>query len=85
MKNSEVISKFFEGKTGNTANLFSDGNTLINYQTVIAKRIPNETNIYLNKDRYSSTTSKIQNMIRNLAGVNCQIEEITEEQINKIA
>jgi hypothetical protein len=85
MKNIEVINAFFKGEKGKAGNLFSDGKTLINYSTIIAKRIPEQNNIYLNSNKYSPTTSKIQNMIRRSANYDQKIEEITEQEINKIA
>lgn len=63
MKNIEVIQNFINGETkSKTAHLYIEGENLVNYSTVIARRI-NGT-IYLNATKYSQTTSTIQNMIR---------------------
>ena len=79
MKNQEVISLFVVGAIkGKTKNLKIEGNKLVNYNTVIAVRKPNH--VLLNSDKYSSTTSKIQNMIRNIAPV---VVEISEQDIKK--
>jgi hypothetical protein len=82
MKNDQLIKNFVEGATigkSTTGNLFISGNNLVNYSTVIATR--KENKIYLNKDHYSQTTSKIQNKIRSVVN----IIEITEQQIKNIA
>lgn len=68
----------YEGRT-----LISDGETLINYSTVIAKHINNK--LYLNKNKYSRTTSKIQSQLHYMADrmgftiVECG--EITEKEV----
>lgn len=82
MKNDQLIKNFVQGATigkSTTGNLYIAGNNLINYSTVIATR--KENKIYLNKNHYSQTTSKIQNMIRR--SVNAI--EITESEIRNIA
>ena len=80
MNNQEVLKSFLQGyeaKTptrniqngyysyykGNT--LTTDGTTLINYQEVIAYKEGNK--LYLNKGKYSVTTSKIQSQLKGLA------------------
>lgn len=61
---------------------------LINYSTGIALRVPVENDlwkIYLNKKKYSVTTSKIQNMIRQIAkSGQVEIEEIDDVNFNKM-
>ena len=79
MSNEKVINLFLDRKQGKTAKrnivfgcyvcegrtLQTIDNILYNYNTKIAKL---ENNIvYLNIDKYSRTTTKIQNMIRYLA------------------
>lgn len=79
MNNQEVLKSFLQGckaKTptrdiqngyytykGNT--LTTDGTTLINYQETIAYKEGNK--LYLNKGKYSVTTSKIQSQLKRLA------------------
>ena len=68
----------YEGRT-----LTSDGETLINYSTIIAKHIGNK--LYLNKNKYSRTTLKIQSQLHYMADrmgftiVECG--EITEKEV----
>lgn len=77
MKNKELITNFIKGATsGHTplrdiingyytfkgTTLSIDGDNLINYSTIIAIRDGNT--IKLNTTKYSSTTSKIQSMIK---------------------
>ena len=61
MKNSDVINLFLNRKIGNTKNLRSFGNNLVNYRTTIAYF--NNNTLMINNRKYSSTTSKIQNML----------------------
>lgn len=79
MTNENVIKLFLQGEKAQTnkrkinggyycyegRTLTSNGDILINYSTVIAKKVYN--NIYLNINKYSRTTSTIQNKIRQLA------------------
>ena len=76
---SEVIEKFMRGATeGKSANMHIDGNNLYSYYTVIAKRKSPYT-ILLNPKKYSSTTSKQQNMIIEMAVDNgIKIEKLIE-------
>lgn len=82
MTNIELIKKFDKGATqgGSGGRLYGDynlrieGNNLVNYSTIIAKRLING-GVILNKHKYSRTTSKIQNYIRNYCNV---IEEVEE-------
>ena len=79
MTNEKVIRLFLSGKQGKTPNrkivygcyiaegrtLQTASNILFNYNTKIAKL---EGNIlYLNRDKYSITTTKIQNKISYIA------------------
>lgn len=68
MKNVDLIRKFGNGATsGKCGNLKINGNNLINYSTIIAKRV--ENGIMLNNRKYSRTTSVIQNTIRSECNV----------------
>jgi hypothetical protein len=81
MTNQQIINNFISGDTkGKVNNIRIEGEKLINYNTIIAVRRKN--NIILNKDKYSVTTSKIQNIIRKSA---YNITEITEQEIKNIA
>jgi hypothetical protein len=97
MNNETVINAFLQKKKGQTAKrqinggyycyegrtLTSDGETLINYSTIIAKHIGDK--LYLNKNKYSRTTSKIQSQLHYIADrmgftiVECG--EITEKEV----
>lgn len=79
MTNIEVIKKFLNKKAGhtplrNTLNgyqemtLKTNGLELINYSTRIAYHQDNK--LYININKYSRTTSKIQSQLRNLAELN---------------
>lgn len=76
MTNENVINAFLNGEKAQTpkrlsqngikeCTLTSNGETLVNYSTVIAKNVQNR--IYLNIKKYSSTTSHIQSLIKRLA------------------
>lgn len=68
MKNVDLIKRFRNGATsGRCGNLEIDGDNLINYSTVIAKRVGD--GIILNNRKYSRTTSVIQNTIKNECNV----------------
>lgn len=97
MRNEEVIEKFlnkekaqtprriitgavycYEGRT-----LVSTGIELINYNTIIAKH--KNGNLYINKQKYSSTTSKIQSKLAYLArNMDVDVVEITEKEIYEL-
>ena len=64
MRNITVIENFIRGLEGKSSNgnLRTNGNELVNYSTVIARH--NGNVIYVNKERYSKTTSTIQNMLK---------------------
>ena len=64
MKNIDVIKKFIGGEVkGETTNLYIQGDNLINYSTIIAKRTSNGQ-FLLNTTKYSRSTSVIQNALK---------------------
>lgn len=80
MNNKELITNFIQGATqGHTpirdiqngyytykgSTLSIDGDYLVNYKTIIAIRLGDT--ILLNEKKYSSTTSKIQSLIKRIA------------------
>lgn len=76
MTNGEVIDKFLQHREGHTPTrnitngyqgntLTTDGQALINYKTTIAYFKGGK--LYLNKTKYSTTTSKIQTQLENKA------------------
>lgn len=82
MRNLDLIKSFNRGaKKGHSGgrdidtkkyNLRIEGDNLVNYSTIIAKRGLNGA-IVLNKKKYSRTTSKIQSYIRTYCNV---VEEV---------
>jgi hypothetical protein len=77
-KNTDVIDMFINdtfpkdkkttwGTQHLKINKENNGWSLVNYATVIVYRPNDEDKVYLNKKKYSITTSKIQNQIRNVA------------------
>ena len=79
MTNIQVIKNFLNKKAGHTPlrttlngyeemTLKSNGLELINYSTRIAYHQDNK--LYININKYSRTTSKIQSQLRNLAELN---------------
>lgn len=99
MNNLEVINEFLnrrEGKTNlrNILNdyyyykgrtLISNGNTLINYSTPIAY-FDKHNILHINKEKYSTTTSKIQTQLRNSVKSNDNLIacEVTEDEIKEL-
>ena len=85
MTNIEIVKSFAQGATtGHTSKSPYYGNIyvasiindiLFSYRTPIAKRT-NE-GIILNKRKYSSTTSKLQNYIRSYTNVIDEVDEIS--------
>lgn len=79
MNNEKVIQAFLNGESARTGlrdicngvyiykgrTLTTDGDVLINYSTKIAYKEGNK--LYLNINKYSQTTSKIQSKIKMLA------------------
>ena len=94
MINSDVIKNFINHKEGKTPlrniideyrvykgrTLASDGKSLYNYNTLIAYHSDNGK-LYINKEKYSRTTSKIQWQIRCNAK---HYTEVSEREINTI-
>lgn len=73
MTKTELIQKFINGaEKGKGSNLYIRGNHLINYNTVIASR--DGEKIILNAKKYSSTTSRNQNIVRKLTPKDLLIE-----------
>lgn len=61
MKNIDVIRAFVErNKPCKTKNLSFDGTRLVNYYTTLAEYDPETRTFYLNRTKYSTSTSKIQ-------------------------
>lgn len=96
-KNSDVVETFcldykpdLRVRTQNVNLLeVEDGYVLINYATPIAVRKskrPEGWTIYLNTDKYSSTTSTIQNKIRaTCENGEVELEEVSEKEIKNLA
>ena len=94
MINLDVIKNFINHKEGKTPlrniideyrtyrgrTLASDGKSLYNYNTLIAYHSDNGK-LYINKEKYSATTSKIQTQIRRNAK---HYIEVSEREINTI-
>ena len=69
MRNNDVINNFTRGfeAVNSSKNLISYGKTLFNYNTKIAQHFGAIT--LVNGSKYSSTTSKHQNYIKNYGGL----------------
>src|SRR5665213_955086 len=85
-QNQQVIDSFLSGQEGvKSANLYTvkgpKGMVLVNYETPIAFRSA-DGQTYLNSQKYSVTTSTIQNKIRQSAGG--QIKEVSPQDLEKI-
>lgn len=79
MSNTDVLKSFLQGQKAQTPKrqiqngyymyegrtLTTDGNTLINYKTIIAYK--KGINLMINNTKYSRTTSKIQTQLLHLA------------------
>ena len=67
MSNQEVINRFKNGMKGQSSNgnlwISCDGTRLFNYGTCIAQRT--SEGYIVNSTKYSVSTSKIQNYVRN--------------------
>ena len=84
--NMAVIESFISGQAGaKSTNLTivenKNGLMLVNYQTPIAFRAADGT-VYLNSQKYSVTTSKIQTFIRRAAGG--QVKEVSPQDLEKV-
>jgi L,D-peptidoglycan transpeptidase YkuD (ErfK/YbiS/YcfS/YnhG family) len=77
LKNREVVEKFINEIPGSNRNVTSTGTELWNYRTLIA--LNQNRTIYLNTEKYSQTTSTIQNMVRN---INKEIGRYGFQEIN---
>ena len=79
MKNIDVIKLFVNGATkGKTKNLFIDGDNLINYSTIIAKRT--NSGFEVNSTKYSVSTSTIQNALKR--ELNGNFKEVDGQTMN---
>lgn len=79
MKNIDVIKLFVNGETkGKTKNLKIEGNDLINYSTIIARRT--EKGFEVNSTRYSVSTSTIQNALKR--ELNGNFKEVDGKEMN---
>ena len=63
MKWREVVDKFIEHSSAVGSNCFSTGEKLFSYETCIAQWL--RGTLYINKTKYSPTTSKLQNYLYN--------------------
>lgn len=73
-----ILNGIYEYK-GNTLRI--EGNKLVNYNTTIAKLTARD--LLINADKYSITTSKIQNKLKSLAsGLYTDIILVNEDDIN---
>lgn len=82
-----VIDAYFRGegnaKTSNRSLSTSEkGRTLYSYNTPIAYVSPKGSGVYLNKDKYSFTTSTQQNAFRRTANAKgIEYKEVSESEI----
>lgn len=87
MQNAEVIQRFFaKNWKGASRHLFIRkedlGYSLVNYSTPIAFWLEKGDKWFMNKDKYSRTTSAIQSQIR-FKGPD-DLKEVTEEELDDI-
>lgn len=82
MRNIEVIKQFLNKSSGNSdnRNLISTGDKLINYNTCIAEW--NNDSIMVNMTKYSSSTSRIQNMLISKLRFGHKVVQIENVPIN---
>lgn len=82
MRNIEVIRQFLNGSSGNSdnGNLISTGDRLINYNTCIAEW--NNDSIMINVTKYSSSTSRIQNMLLTESTFGREVVQVENVPIN---
>jgi hypothetical protein len=87
-KNTDVIKDFLAGKSASsTKHLYirttKNGRTLVNYSTVLVYKPEIEDVYYMNKRKYSVTTSKIQTYIRGiLSGEN--VKEMDHSELQEV-
>lgn len=94
MSNEKVIRAFLNGYQAQTPlrdiingyysykgrTLYTQGNKLVNYSTNMARL--EDGVVYINKNKYSVTTSKIQTMIRSLASqYGYQVIEVEPQEV----
>lgn len=83
MRNDDVIKAFVDGKSACGSNLYSTGDKLINYNTCIAQYIEDKNRYILNITKYSSTTSKHQNVLKRLLPINTiNVSEIPKNTLD---
>lgn len=95
MNNERVIRAFLRGEQAKTPlreiqgvyiykgrTLWTNGNILVNYSTNMAKLDIENNVVYINKNKYSRTTSKIQTQIKSLANqYNYQVIEVEPKEL----
>lgn len=83
MKNQDIMQLFAKKGSGYTVNACSNGVTLVNYSTVIANHLSDNT-VAFNTSKYSSTTSKIQTQLKSiLQDNNFKIIEVKGVDLNE--
>lgn len=82
MKNIEVIKFFLKGWLAKnwTGSLRSTGEKLFSYNTCIAERA-NDC-LFVNITKYSSSTSRIQNMLLEYLGSSYKVKQVENVPIN---
>jgi hypothetical protein len=82
MRNIEVIKQFLNKSSGNSdnGNVISTGDRLINYNTCLAEW--NNDSIMINVTKYSSSTSRIQNMLISTFRIGHKVVQIENVPIN---
>lgn len=80
MKNIEVIQAFLNKNIASSNNLFSMGDRLISYTTCIAEW--NTNCIMVNTTKYSTTTSKIQNILLKELRMGHKVVQVENVPIN---
>ena len=74
--NQDVMRDFVNGVESRSRNVYSDGNNLYNYGTLIAEKIGGHK-VLFNVTKYSVATSKIQSQLRSiLVRGGWEIEEV---------
>lgn len=68
MKNEQVMKDFICRRNSRTLNLRTNGNELVNYDTVIAYF--KDGICFVNTRKYSNTTTKIQNQLKRMLSSN---------------
>lgn len=82
-KNDLIKTFLLTNEEGRGSNLYISGETLVNYDTCIAYK--KDGILYLNVKKYSSTTTRNQNLLRRMASeFNIRVCECSDEQIYKM-